>query len=68
MTKFMQFGWVPDGTYDHREFLVRYVIKNGNSTTVLSKDWVESGIPKSLPQVLGLPWETYPDVPPKVKK
>ena len=34
---FKQFGWVPDGTYDFQEYLVRYVIKDGNATTVMSK-------------------------------
>jgi len=28
---FKQFKWVPDGTYDSTEFLVRYVIEEGNA-------------------------------------
>ena len=65
---FQQFPWVPDGTYDYKDYCVRYVIVNGNATTVLSKMWVESGPPKELPLELHQPWGSFPDFPPKPPK
>ena len=40
---FKQYKWVPDGTYDSSEYLVRYVIEEGNAKTVISKSWVDEG-------------------------
>lgn len=65
---FKQFGWVPDGTYDYSEFLVRYVIVSGNATKVICKAWVDRGGPTDVDQSLKLKWGTYPDFPPKPPK
>ena len=65
---FQQFKWVPDGTYDYSEYLVRYVIVEGNPKTVLSKDWVDKGGHDTLPKELRQPWGTFPDFPPKPPK
>ena len=65
---FKQFAWVPDGTYDYSEFLVRYVVVNGNATKVICKDWVDKGGPDTLPKELRQPWGYYPDFPPKPPK
>ncbi len=65
---FKQFGWVPDGTYDHRTFLVRYVVVNGSPTRVISKSWVDEGGPNDVSSDLKLPWGVYPDIPEKIKQ
>ena len=65
---FKQFGWVPDGTYDYSEFLVRYVVVSGNATKVICKDWVDRGGPKDVNQSLKVKWGSYPDFPPKPPK
>ena len=69
-TGFKMFAWVPDGIYDHREYLVRYVIKDGcvKGQTILSKMWVDSGPPDDVQLELKQPWGTFPDVPPKPPK
>lgn len=65
---FKQFGWVPDGTYDYQNYMVRYVIKDGNSTKVISKAWVDKGGPDDVSYDLKQPWGTFPDFPPKPAK
>ena len=65
---FKQFKWVPDGTYDYSEFLVRYVIVEGNAKTVISKMWIDQGGPQNVDQTLKQPWGSYPDFPPKPPK
>lgn len=65
---FKQFGWVPDGTYDHRVFLVRYQIVNGNPICVIAKSWVDEGGPDHVQSELKQVWGTFPDVPPKIKQ
>lgn len=65
---FKQFGWVPDGTYDYQNYMVRYVIKDGNSTRVISKAWVDEGGPDDVSYDLKQPWGTFPDFPPKPAK
>ena len=65
---FQQFKWVPDGTYDYSEYLVRYVIVEGNATTVISKAWVDLGGHDTLPRELRQPWGSFPDFPPKPPK
>ena len=65
---FEQFGWVPDGTYDYIEYLVRYRIVDGNATTVITKQWIDEGGPELIAPELRLPWGTYPDFPPKPPK
>ena len=65
---FMQFKWVPDGTYDSTEYLVRYIIVNGNATKVISKIWVDSGGPNDVSLELKQPWGAFPDFPPKPAK
>lgn len=62
---FKQFKWVPDGTYDYSNFLVRYVIKDGNATKVISKIWVDKGGPDDVLSELKQPWGSFPDFPPK---
>jgi len=62
---FKQFAWVPDGTYDHREFLVRYTISDGCAHKVICKDWIEKGGPADVDPSLKLEWGTYPPLPPK---
>lgn len=62
---FKQFGWVPDGTYDYSKYLVRYVLEDGNPTTVISKMWVDKGGPADADSALKLPWGSYPDIPPR---
>jgi len=65
---FKQFEWVPDGTYDYSEFLVRYVIVDNNPKTLISKEWVDKGGHDTLPRELQQPWGTFPDFPPKPPK
>ncbi len=65
---FKQFKWVPDGTYDYREYFVRYVIRDGNPTTVISKMWVDEGGPNDVSLELKQPWGSFPDFPPKPAK
>jgi hypothetical protein len=65
---FKQFGWVPDGIYDYSEYLVRYVIIDGNSKTVISKMWVDQGGPADVDDSLKVSWGSFPDFPPKPPK
>ena len=65
---FKQFAWVPDGTYDYREFLTRYLIVDGNSKIVISKQWIDKGGPELIAPELRQPWGTFPDFPPKPPK
>jgi hypothetical protein len=65
---FKQFSWVPDGTYDHLNFFVRYVIVDGNAKTVISKIWVDKGGPDHVSLELKQPWGSFPDFPPKPEK
>lgn len=65
---FKQFAWVPDGIYDYSEFLVRYVIVEGNAKKVINKQWVDIGGPDDVSPDLKLPWGAYPDFPPKPPK
>ena len=65
---FKQFKWVPDGTYDYNNFLVRYVIVDGNATTCISKMWVDQGGPNDVSLELKQPWGSFPDFPPKPEK
>lgn len=65
---FKQFGWVPDGTYDYEEYLVRYVIADGNARTVISKNWVDKGGPDDVSLELKQPWGSFPTFPPKPAK
>lgn len=65
---FKQFPWVPDGTYDYRNFLVRYVLKDGNATKVIAKSWVDMGGPDDVSSELKQPWGSFPDFPPKPAK
>lgn len=65
---FKQFGWVADGVYDHRDFLVRYAIRDGNATTVISKMWLDAPAPPpTADSSLLVPWGSFPDVPKKNK-
>jgi hypothetical protein len=68
MKTFKQFPWVPDGTYDYQDFLVRYVIVEGNATTVISKMWVDIGGPDNVSLELKQPWGAFPTFPPKPPK
>lgn len=65
---FKMFKQAPDGVYDHQEYLIRYVVVDGNPTTAINKTWIEQGAPPSIPAELHQPWGTYPDIPPKIKK
>ena len=65
---FQQFKWVPDGIYDYEDYLVRYVIVNGNPTKVISKMWVDIGGPDDVPDEMRQPWGTFPNFPPKPEK
>lgn len=65
---FKQFKWVPDGIYDYEYYNVRYVIVNGNSTTVIAKAWVDEGGPDDVSYELKKPWGSFPDFPPKPAK
>jgi hypothetical protein len=65
---FKMFRWVPDGTYDYSEFLVRYVIVNGNPIIVINKEWVDKGGPTDVSDELRQPWGSFPDMPPKPSK
>lgn len=65
---FKMFKWVPDGTYDYSEFLVRYVIVKHNPITVITKEWVDQGGPDNVSDALRQPWGTFPDFPLKPKK
>jgi hypothetical protein len=62
------FAWVPDGTYDHSDFLVRYHICDGNPIKVITKMWIDGGGPDDVVDALRLPWGSYPDCPPKPPK
>jgi len=65
----MMFGWVPDGTYDYRDYKTRYVMRNGNPVTVITIMWLEQGGPDDVSDELRQPWGSFPDFPPKpVKK
>ena len=65
----MMFGWVPDGTYDYVDYKTRYVMRNGNPVTVITKIWLEQGGPDDVTDELRQPWGAFPDFPPKpVKK
>ena len=65
---FKMFKWVPDGTYDYSEFLVRYIIVKHNPITVITKQWVDEGGPDNVSDALRQPWGTFPDFPLKPKK
>jgi hypothetical protein len=65
---FKMFKWVPDGTYDYSEFLVRYVIVNCNPKIVINKEWVDNGGPHDVSDALRQPWGSFPDMPPKPSK
>lgn len=65
---FKQFAWVPDGIYDYNNFLVRYVLKDGNPVIVISKMWVDKGGPDDVSLQLKQPWGSFPDFPPKPEK
>lgn len=65
---FKQFGWVPDGTYDSSDYLVRYVLADGNATTVISMMWVNEGGPAEVDDSLKVSWGSFPDFPPKPPK
>lgn len=65
---FKQFPWVPDGIYDYQDFLVRYVVKDGNATCVISKGWVDIGGPDDVSSNLKQPWGSFPTFPPKPPK
>lgn len=66
--KFRMFGWVPDGTYEHADHLVRYVIVDGNPIITLTKLWIDRGGPKDIDQYYTQPWGTFPVLPVKIKK
>jgi hypothetical protein len=68
VTTFQQFKWVPDGTYDYEEYLVRYNIVNGTPTKVISKMWVDQGGPDDVSDELRQPWGAFPNFPPKPAK
>jgi hypothetical protein len=65
---FKMFRWVPDGTYDYSEFLVRYVLVSGNPTIVIAKQWLDKGGPEKIAAILKQPWGAFPDLPTKPKK
>lgn len=65
---FKMFAWVPDGTYDYSEYLTRYVIRNGNPKTVITKMWLDNGVPDDVQLELRQPWGAFPDFPPKPPK
>ena len=66
--RFRMFGWVPDGTYEHADHLVRYVIVDGNPIRTIAKLWVDQGGPQDLDQYYNQPWGTFPVIPTKPKK
>ena len=66
--KFRMFSWVPDGTYEHADHLVRYVIVDGNPIITIAKLWVDQGGPQDLDQYYNQPWGTFPVMPTKPKK
>lgn len=66
--KFRMFSWVPDGTYEHPDYLVRYVIVDGNPIITIAKLWVDQGGPQDLDQYYNQPWGTFPVMPTKPKK
>ena len=68
MSSFRMFGWVPDGTYDYSEYLTRYVVRDGNPTTVITKMWLDKGGFDDLEESLRQPWGVFPDFPPKPPK
>ena len=65
---FKMFKWVPDGTYEHVDHLVRYVIVDGNPVITLTKLWIDQGGPNDLDQYYSQPWGTFPPMPTKPKK
>ena len=65
---FKQFAWVPDGTYDYTEYLLRYVIVDGNPKTVISKQWIDEGGPELIAPELKQPWGIFPNFPAKPPK
>lgn len=67
-TNWIPFVWVPDGIYDNTEYLIRYEIKSGWPTTVISKIWLDKGGPADVEDHFKLPWGAYPDTPPKPQK
>ena len=66
--KFKMFSWVPDGTYEHADHLVRYVMVDGNPVITLTKLWIDQGGDKYLDQSYNKPWGTFPVMPSKPKK
>jgi len=66
--RFRMFGWVPDGTYEHADYLVRYVILDGNPIITIAKRWLDQGGPQDLDQYYNQPWGTFPVMPTKPKK
>ena len=66
--RFRMFDWVPDGTYEHVDHLVRYVIVDGNPIMTLSKLWIDQGGPQDLDQYYNQPWGTFPVMLTKPKK
>jgi hypothetical protein len=66
--QFRMFSWVPDGTYEHVDHLVRYVIVDGNPVITIAKLWVDQGGPQDLDQYYNQPWGTFPVIPTKPKK
>ena len=68
VVKFRMFAGVPDGTYEHADHLVRYVIVDGNPVITLTKLWIDRGGPNDLDQYYNQPWNTFPKLPVKSKK
>lgn len=66
--KFRMFGGVPDGTYEHFDHLVRYVIVDGNPVITLTKLWIDQGGPQDLDQYYNQPWGTFSPMPTKPKR
>lgn len=63
---FKMFGWVPDGLYDHVDYLMRYEIKDGTYTRCADKNWVNDVSKHDrLPEHFRKPWGEYPDMPRK---
>lgn len=67
-SSFRMFGWVQDGTYDKRDYCVRYQVVGGMPKRVITKVWIDDGGPADCDPDLRLPWGTYPDMPPKPPK
>lgn len=62
------FNWVPDGVYDYREYLTRYVVIDGMPQTTITKIWLDKGGPQDVDAALRQSWGTFPDFPPKPAK